>query len=71
MSIGFYSMGLVGYEILDIIHDIDDKVKWVYVGMQREQKAHTTKVYYSNSGRAYFRPYGIRRIYLDECLKTN
>lgn len=70
-AIGYYSMGLCGYEILKIIHGIEDKIKWVYVGTQREQRAHTTKIYYSNSGRAYFRPYGIMRIYLDECLRTN
>jgi hypothetical protein len=69
MAIGYYSMGLTGYEVLDIIYGIDDKIKWVYIGSQREQIAHTTKIYYTPSGRAFFRPYGNRRIYLDECMQ--
>jgi hypothetical protein len=69
-AIAYYSLGLTGYEILDIIYGTDDKIKWVYVGTNREQIAHTTKIYYTSAGRAYFRPYGRRNIYLDECIKT-
>jgi hypothetical protein len=68
--IGYYSCGLTGYEIHDIEHGINDSIKWLYVGSQREQRTHTTRIYYTAAGRAYFRPYGRRRIYLDECMRT-
>jgi hypothetical protein len=63
-------MGLTGYEIISIEHGIDERITWVYVGSQREQIAHTTKIYYTSSGRAYFRPNAYRRIYLDECMRA-
>lgn len=69
-AIAYYSMGLAGYEITSVNFGIDDTITWRFVGAQREQKEHTTKLYYTNTGRAHFRPYGKRRIYLDECICT-
>ena len=64
---GYYSLGLTGYEveILDQGH-----VAWLFVGTTLEQIRHKAKVYYTAGGRAYFIANG-RRIYLDECLRSN
>ena len=64
---GYYSLGLTGYEV-DIIDQ--DHVRWTFVGTNREQIAHRSKIYYTAGGRAYFTANG-RRIHLDECLRTD
>ena len=43
---------------------------WLFVGTNLEQIRHKAKVYYTAGGRAYFIANG-RRIYLDECLRSN
>lgn len=71
MAIAYYSLGICGYQINEIEHDCGEYyVKFVYVGTQREQKQQRRKVYTTSTGRAYFNT-GHRRIYLDECLRTN
>ena len=65
---GFYSLGLVGYEV-EILDD--EHVSWLYVGTQQEQVRHTARIRYTSKGRAYFlvtEPR--RRIHLDECLRA-
>lgn len=64
---GYYSLGLVGYEV-EVIDE--EHVYWLYVGTQREQIRHKAKIYCTRNGRAYFIANG-RRIHLDECLRTN
>lgn len=64
---GYYSLGLVGYEV-EVIDE--ENVYWLYVGTQREQIRHKAKIYCTRNGRAYFIANG-RRIHLDECLRTN
>lgn len=70
LAIAYYSMGLAGYEILSVNFGINETVTWRLVGTRNEHRNHTTKLYYTASGRGYFRPYGDRRIYMDECICT-
>lgn len=64
---GYYSLGLTGYEIT--VKD-QEMASVLFVGTQREQIAKDHKIQYLPSGRAFVRTYG-RRIYLDECMRTN
>jgi hypothetical protein len=63
---GYFSLGLAGYEVK--INDCNERVSWVFVGMEKEDFTHSAKISYTTAGRAYFRAYG-RRIYLDECMR--
>ena len=65
---GYYSLGISGYEMK--IDDDGEHVIWIYVGSNREQLTHRTKIYYTSKGRSYFIANG-RRIYLDECIRTD
>jgi hypothetical protein len=68
--LGFYSMGLVGYEIHKIENEAGEEyVTWLYVGTQREQRARKSKVQYTAKGRAFFIAHG-KRIHLDECMRS-
>lgn len=65
---GYYSLGISGYEMK--IDDDGEHVIWLYVGSTREQITHRAKIYYTSKGRSYFIANG-RRIYLDECIRTD
>ncbi len=69
MAKGFYSLGLVGYELWTDPNDCD-RMMVLYVGTQREQVARSYKVQMTPKGRPYVRPHG-RRIYLDLVLRTD
>lgn len=62
---GYYSLGLVGYEVK--VNDDNESVTWIYTG-DNDQKTHHAKIYFGASNRPYFIARG-RRIYLDECLR--
>ena len=54
-----------GIIIDDIINDIDDYVVYHYTN----SKKHKAKIYYTNSGRTYFRAGSVRH-YLDEFMRV-
>ena len=64
---GYYSLGLVGYEVK--VNDDNESVTWIYTG-DNDQKTHRAKIYFGASDRSYFIANG-RRIYLDECIRTD
>lgn len=64
---GYYSLGLVGYEIK--VNEDNESVTWVYTG-DNNQKTHHAKIYFTACSRSYFIANG-RRIYLDECIRTD
>ena len=64
---GYYSLGLVGYEIK--VNEDNESVTWIYTG-DNDQKTHHAKIYFTVWSRPYFIANG-RRIYLDECIRTN
>lgn len=55
-----------GLRLTEIENGINDRV--CYLDMQNNK--HRVKIYYTSTGRAYFK-YGARRIYLDECMRVN
>ena len=55
-------------EILEIIHDIDDYIKFRWINNGVSGKPHRAKVKYSKEGRAYFNTYKLS-IPLDECIR--
>lgn len=63
----YYSLGLCGYEIE--LNDAGDSVTYRFVAVTGGEE-HKSKVYFTQKGRAYFKA-GTRRIYLDECIRTN
>lgn len=64
---GYYSLGLVGYEMK--VNDDCESVTWLYTG-DNDQKTHHAKIYCGKGGEFYFIANG-RRIYLNECLRIN
>ena len=64
-AVAVYSMGLVGYEVLDIVYGIDD---YIITRYSHDRSLHKTKIYYNND-RTYTKLYG-RRVYMDECLRV-
>ena len=70
-TIGYYSVGLTGWEIYDIENDCGEQyVIWAFAGPPKETSLHRTKVYTTSSGRSYFIVGGGRRIYFDECMRV-
>ena len=63
----YYSLGLVGYEIK--VNEDNESVTWIYTG-DNDQKTHHAKIYFTVWSRSYFIANG-RRIYLDECIRTD
>ena len=63
----YYSLGLVGYEIK--VNEDNESVTWIYTG-DNDQKTHHAKIYFTAWNRSYFIANG-RRIYLDECIRTD
>ena len=66
--IGYYS-GYSGIEIKEIQYGIDDYIVFVAGAWCSNKSVHRSKVYYTLSGRDYFR-YNGNRIYLDECIRA-
>lgn len=64
---GYYSLGLVGYEVK--VNEDNESVTWIYTG-DNNQKTHHAKIYFTAWSRPYFIANG-RRIYLDECIRTD
>jgi hypothetical protein len=62
---GYYSLGLVGYEITI---KSDDVAQVLFVGTDREQVPRDYKIQVAPSGRTFVRPHG-HRVYLDECIR--
>lgn len=68
-SWGIYSTGLAGYAVR--VSADGESVTWYYdAGNNKEKKLHSSKIYFSRSGRPYFRARGVN-IYLDECLRID
>lgn len=65
--VGYYS-GYSGIEIKDIQYGIEDYIVFVAGAWCSNKSVHRSKVYYTSSGRDYFR-YNGNRIYLDECIR--
>ena len=64
---GYYSLGLVGYEVK--VNKDNESVTWIYTG-DNDQKTHHVKIYFTAWSRPYFIANG-RRIYLDECIRID
>ena len=62
---GYYSLGLVGYEV----EPIDEETVLVTYTGEEDPKPKRYKIQYTD-GRPFVRPYG-RRIYLDQCLRVD
>lgn len=55
--------------VYDVIHDIDDKIKFAWIICGKWRKTRYSKVRYGKEGRSYFKTHDIK-IYLDECVHT-
>ena len=55
--------------IYDVVHDIDDKIKFAWNICGKVKKVHYSKVRYEKEGRSYFKTYN-KKIYIDECLQA-
>lgn len=62
--IAYFSYGLWGFEVLDIIYDIDD-----YLVIKDTSRVCTRKVYECSKG-FFIKMYG-QRVYLDEIMRIN
>ena len=68
-AIAYYSLtAFDGIEILDVIHDTDDYIKFRWSHNGETDKPHRAKVKYNREGRAYFNTYKLS-IPLDECIR--
>ena len=61
-AIAYFSYGLWGCEVIDIIYDVDD-----YLVIRDKPRIYTRKVYESSKG-SYIKMYG-SRIYLDNIMR--
>ena len=64
-----YYSGYSGIEIKDIQYGIEDYIIFVAGAWYGKKSVHRSKVYYTPSGRNYFKYEG-NRIYLDDCLRA-
>lgn len=64
-EIAYYSEGLEGIYIINIVYGIDDYIIWRY---STDKFIHRTKIYTDRNGDSYFKCYG-RKIYLRDCLR--
>lgn len=56
--------------IYDVIHDIDDKIKFTWDICGDAKKTRYSKIRYDKAGRSYFISYN-HKIYLDECMRID
>lgn len=66
--IGYYS-GFSGIEIKAIENGIDDYIVFVAGTWYGKKEVHRSRVYYTASGKAFFR-FNNNRIPLDECIRN-
>ena len=54
-------------DVLVVIYDIDDKIKFSWDVCEKVKKTRYSKIQYDKEGRSYFKSYN-HKIYLDECM---
>lgn len=57
-----------GIKILDIIYDVNDKVKYCWFNDKGDEKPKIAQIYVNNKGDSYFKVNG-KRYYIHEFIK--
>jgi len=64
-TIGYWSFGLTGLEVKEIIHDVDDYI----VGIYNNTSVHKLKVY--NNEKGSYVNFNKSKLYMNDCMRVN